>query len=78
MPPEQEIVKIPKYFQAPSQISPVFDRSQLVVVGIFPAGGDQPTGVEINALSSDGPVCIKMVVTSYIVWHRLKSIRIIT
>jgi len=74
-PPEDEIAKIAKYYQAPSKIPPVFHGSQLVVVGIFPAGEKQPTGVQIDALSSDGPVSIKMKVTSYYnVWHGWKLI----
>jgi len=48
-----------KYLQAPSKIPPVFDGSQLVIVGIFPSTRI-PTGVKITAQTPDGPLSLEL------------------
>jgi len=49
------------YFQAPKEIPPIFDGSQLVIVGIFP-NTQLPTGIKITAKTPDGPLSLELLV----------------
>jgi hypothetical protein len=48
------------YWQVPQKIPPIFDGSQLIVFGVFPSEIAAPSGVEITALSPDGPLSISI------------------
>jgi len=63
-PKTQETVdKLPKtYQQAPLQIPPIFDGSQMLVFGLFK--NNIPTGVHISAKSPDGPLTMDIPVSS--------------
>jgi len=62
-PKEQETVdKLPKtYQQAPVQIPPIFDGSQMLVLGLFQ--NEIPTGVHISGKSPDGPLTLDIPVS---------------
>jgi len=66
---KKELKQQSKYFQAPKEIPPIFDGSQLLVVGVFP-NTRIPTGMKITAQTPDGPLSLELLVT----WYLFKKI----
>jgi len=56
---DKELKQEPKYFQAPKEILPIFDGSQLVILGIF-LNTKIPTGIKITAQTPDGPLSLEL------------------
>ncbi|CAG7721881.1 unnamed protein product [Allacma fusca] len=48
------------YLQAPEKVPPIFDGSQLVILGVFDNPEEKPTGAVITADSPDGPLSVQL------------------